>query len=59
MVVTQEIRNIYLDKPDFDEKTWNKLLKIFGVDEDIKDRTFSIDVWKAEAIAKPARKEDY
>lgn len=27
--------------------------------EDIKDRTFSIDVWKAEAIAKPAREEDY
>lgn len=59
MVVTQEIQDIYLDKEDFNKKTWKKLLDLFGVDEDIKDRTFSIDVWKAEVIAKPARKEDY
>ena len=59
MVVTQDIKNIYLDKQDFNRRTWKKLLDIFGVDEDIKDRTFSIGVWKAEAIAKPARKEDY
>ena len=59
MVVTQEIQDIYLDKENFNKKTWKKLLDLFGVDEDIKDRPFSIDVWKAEAIAKPARKEDY
>ena len=59
MVVTQEIQDIYLDKENFNKKTWKKLLDLFGVDEDIKDRTFSIDVWKAEVIAKPARKEDY
>ena len=59
MVDTQEIQHIWLYKEDFDKKTWKKLLDLFGVDEDIKDRTFSIDVWKAEAIAKPAREEDY
>lgn len=59
MVVTQEIQDIYLDKEDFNKKTWKKLLDLFGVDEDIKDRTFSINVWDAQAIAKPAREEDY
>ena len=59
MVVTQEIQDIYLDKEDFNKKTWKKLLDLFGVDEDIKDRTFSIEVWDAQAIAKPAREEDY
>ena len=59
MVVTQEIQDIYLDKEDFNKKTWKKLLDLFGVDEDIKDRTFSINVWEAQAIAKPAREEDY
>ena len=59
MVVTQEIQDIYLDKENFNKKTWKKLLDIFGVDEDIKDRTFSINVWDAQAIAKPAREEDY
>lgn len=59
MIQTQEIENIWLYKEEFDKKTWKKLLDLFGVDEDIKDRTFSIDVWKAEAIAKPAREEDY
>ena len=59
MVVAQEIQDIYLDKEDFNKKTWKKLLDLFGVDEDIKDRTFSIDVWDAQAIAKPAREEDY
>ena len=59
MVVTQEIQDIYLDKENFNRKTWKKLLDLFGVDEDIKDRTFSIDVWDAQAIAKPAREEDY
>ena len=59
MVVTQEIQDIYLDKEDFNKKTWKKLLDLFGVDEDIKDRTFSIDVWDAQAIAKPAQEEDY
>ena len=59
MVVTQEIQDIYLDKEDFNKKTWKKLLDLFGVDDDIKDRTFSINVWDAQAIAKPAREEDY
>ena len=59
MVQTQEIQDIYLDKENFNKKTWKKLLDLFGVDEDIKDRTFSIDVWDAQAIAKPAREEDY
>ena len=59
MVVTQEIQDIYLDKEDFNKKTWKKLLDLFGVDEDIRDRTFAIDVWDAQAIAKPAREEDY
>lgn len=59
MVQTQEIEHIWLDKEEFNKKTWKKLLDLFGVDEDIKDRTFSIDVWDAQAIAKPARKEDY
>ena len=59
MVVTQEIQDIYLDKENFNKKTWKKLLDLFGVDEDIKDRTFSIEVWDAQAIAKPAREEDY
>ena len=59
MVVTQEIQDIYLDKEDFNKKTWKKLLDLFGVDEDIKDRTFSIEVWDAQAIAKPVREEDY
>ena len=59
MVQTQEIQDIYLDKEDFNKKTWKKLLDLFGVDEDIKDRTFSIEVWDAQAIAKPAREEDY
>ena len=59
MVQTQEIQDIYLDKENFNKKTWKKLLDLFGVDEDIKDRTFSIDIWDADVIAKPARKEDY
>ena len=59
MVVTQEIQDIYLDKENFNKKTWKKLLDLFDVDEDIRDRTFAIDVWDAQAIAKPARKEDY
>ena len=59
MVVTQEIQDIYLDKENFNKKTWKKILDPFGVDEAIQDRTFSIDVWDAQAIAKPAREEDY
>ena len=59
MVQTQEIEHIWLDKEDFNKKTWKKLLDIFGGDEDIRDRTFAIDVWDAQAIAKPAREEDY
>ena len=59
MVQTQEIQDIYLDKEDFNKKTWKKLLDLFGVDEDIRDRAFAIDVWDADVIAKPAREEDY
>ena len=59
MVQTQEIRHIWLDKEDFNKKTWKKLLDLFGVDEDIRDRAFAIDVWDADVIAKPAREEDY
>ena len=59
MVDTQKVRSAWLNKSDFRAKDWARLLDIFDVDEDIRDRTFAIDVWDAQAIAKPARKEDY
>ena len=59
MVPTQEIEHIWLDKEDFNKKTWKKLLDLFGVDEDIRDRAFAINIWDADVIAKPAREEDY
>ena len=59
MVDTQKIRRGWLHKTDFCAEDWARLLDIFDVDEDIRDRTFAIDVWDAQAIAKPAREEDY
>ena len=59
MVQTQEIQHIWLYKEDFNKKTWKKLLDLFGVDEDIRDRVFAIDIWDADVIAKPVREEDY
>lgn len=59
MVVAQKVRSAWLHKTDFCVEDWTRLLDIFDVDEDIRDRTFAIDVWDAQAIAKPAREEDY
>lgn len=59
MVDTQKVSNVWFHKTDFCAEDWARLLDIFDVDEDIRDRTFAIDVWDAQAIAKPARKEDY
>ena len=59
MVDTQKVRSAWLHKTDFFSVYWARLLDIFDVDEDIRDRTFAIDVWEAPAIAKPSREEDY
>lgn len=59
MVVAQKVRSAWLHKTDFCVEDWARLLDIFDVDEDIRDQTFAIDVWDAQAIAKPAREEDY
>ena len=59
MVVAQKVRSAWLHKTDFFDEDWARLLDIFDVDEVIRDQTFAIDVWDAQAIAKPARKEDY
>lgn len=59
MVDTQKVHSAWLHKMDFCAEDWTRLLDIFDVDEDIRDRTFAIDVWDAQAIAKPAREEDY
>ena len=59
MVDTQKVRSAWLQKTDFCAEDWARLLDIFDVDEVIRDRTFAIDVWDAQAITKPARKEDY
>ena len=59
MVDTQRVHNTWLHKADFCAEDWARLLDIFDVDEDIRGRTFVIDVWDAQAIAKPAREEDY
>lgn len=59
MVDTQKVRSAWLHKSDFCTEDWARLLDIFDVDEDIRDRTFAIDVLDAQAIAKPAREEDY
>lgn len=59
MVITQKVRSAWPHKTDFCVEDWARLLDIFDVDEDIRGRTFVIDVWDAQAIAKPAREEDY
>lgn len=59
MVITQKVRSAWLHKTDFCVEDWARLLDIFDVDEDIRGRTCVIDVWDAQAIAKPAREEDY
>lgn len=59
MVITQKVRSAWLHKTDFCAEDWARLLDIFDVDEDIRGQTFVIDVLDAQAIAKPAREEDY
>lgn len=59
MVVVQKVRRTWLHKTDFCAEDWARLLNNFDVDEDIRNRTFAIDVRDALAIAKPAREEDY
>ena len=59
MVDTQKVGNVWFHKTDFCAEGWAKLLDNFGIDEDIRDRAFAIDIWDADVIAKPAREEDY
>ena len=59
MVDTQKVSNVWFHKTDVCAEDWAGLLDRFDIDEDIRDRAFVIDIWEAEAIAKPARKEDY
>lgn len=59
MATAQKVRSAWLHKTDFCAEDWVRLLDIFDVDEDIRDQTFAIDVWDAQAIAKPVREEDY
>lgn len=59
MVDTQKVSNVWFHKTDFCAEDWARLLDIFDVDEDIRDRAFVIDIWEAEVLAKPAREEDY
>ena len=59
MVDTQRVHHTWIHKSDFSTEGWAKLLDIFDIDEDIRDRAFGIDIWEAEVLAKPAREEDY
>ena len=59
MVDTQNGSNVWFHKTDFSAEGWTKLLDNFGIDNDIRDRAFAIDIWEAEVLAKPAREEDY
>ena len=59
MADTQKVRSAWLCKENFSQEDWVRLLDLFDVDEDIRDRTFAIDVGDAQAVAKPAREEDY
>ena len=59
MVATQKVSNVWFHKTDFCAEDWARLLDRFDIDEDIRDRAFVIDIWEAEVLAKPARKEDY
>lgn len=44
MVITQQVRSAWLYKEDFSQEDWARLLDKFDVDEDIRCRTFAIDV---------------
>lgn len=59
MVVAQKVGNVWFHKTDFCAEDWARLLDRFDIDEDIRDRAFVIDIWKAEVLAKPTREEDY
>lgn len=59
MVIVEKVRRAWLHKTDFCAEDWARLLDIFDVDEDIRDQFFAIDIRDAQAVAKPARKEDY
>lgn len=58
MVITQQVRSAWLYKEDFSHEDWARLLDKFDVDEDIRCRTFAIDVWDAQAVAKPEQWEE-
>ncbi len=51
MVDTQKVRSTWLCKEFFSQEDWVRLLDLFDVDEDIRDRTFAIDVWDAQVAA--------
>nr|DAF81766.1 MAG TPA: hypothetical protein [Caudoviricetes sp.] len=53
MVIIRQVRSAWLYKEDFSQEDWAWLLDTFGVDGDIRDQTFAIDVWDAQAVAKP------
>ena len=66
MVDTQKVGDVWVHKTDvwfhkadFSAEGWEKLLDNFGIDGDIRDRAFAIDIWDADVIAKPAREGDY
>ena len=61
MVDTQKVGDVWVHKTDvwfhkadFSAEGWAKLLDNFGIDGDIRDRAFAIDIWDADVIAKPA-----
>ena len=58
MVDTQRIHNVWLHKDDFCAECWDRLLNNLDIDEDIRNNAFVIDVWDADVLAKPARKEN-
>ena len=58
MVITQQVRSAWFYKEDFSQEDWARLLDKFDVDEDIRCRTFAIDVWNAQAVAKPEQEEE-
>lgn len=57
MVITQQVRSAWLYKEDFSQEDWARLLDKFDVDEDIRCQIFAIDVWDAQAVAKPEQEE--
>lgn len=48
MVDTQRVHNTWLSKADFSTEGWIELLSNFDIDEDIRDRAFTIKVWDAD-----------